>query len=274
MNGSYFRLMQEFDLKSGVYQETGSVIQFGAKIRREDLGPSLNGSSSGEMGTGFLDRESSEVTSSSEPSQALAIIARPNSQAVLYSSNYQYGTMSSAFHPSYTHGSIFILPVGRSIIEQYSNGHRNLHSAVTSSSQPKSSMVVRQASQSVPTNSSPPTKITIVPPHSPTQLPHPPPLNLKKAFILLSIPLSLSQFPHYLLKSLLLIRTQPLGELCLYSLILPACYYTGTLKFGFLAMKGLDGWLATLGNWSARGNLTVVRALGGLMKGYMNGWGD
>lgn len=53
-----------------------------------------------------------------------------------------------------------------------------------------------------------------------------------------------------------------------------------------LAIRGLDGWLATLGYWSARKNFNVVRLLGGGVDevgfmdscedcgGFVEGYGD
>ncbi|KAF5869045.1 uncharacterized protein Bfra_011587 [Botrytis fragariae] len=257
---SYYKLMQEFNLKPGVYEDTGSVIRFGATIRREDSGPSLNGPDSGELGTELPDRESSGFTSSSKLSQVLTILARPESQAILNYPGPQCGTTISALDPSSTKAYISTSPLRGSRIKQNSDKHEN----ITSPSQLESSEMALLDSQPVPTNSSTPHNITIAPTHTPPQfphLPHPPPLNLKKALNLLSTPLS--RFPRHLLKAILFISTQPWGKLCLYSLFLLACYYTGTLKFGFLAIKGLDGWLATLGNWSAPRYVNVVRVLGG-----------
>lgn len=233
---SYYHLMEELDLHADLYRDTSFVIHFGATIRREDTGPSLNGSSSGEMLTPSPDQDSSGVTSSSELPQALTTLARSDSQVILNSLDPHHGTIISAFDPSSTHESLSALPTGISISEQTCDSHGSLHSAVTSPHQVTSQL---------------------------HQLRHPP-LDLKKALTLLSNPLS--RFPHYLLKAILLIGTQPWGKLCLYSLVMLACYYTGTLKFGFLAIKGLDGWLDNLGNWSVRGNFDIVKVLGGLIK--------
>ncbi|KAF7924935.1 uncharacterized protein EAE98_007023 [Botrytis deweyae] len=263
---SYYRLMREFDLKPGVYGNTWFVIQFGATIRSKDATPSLNGSSSGEMETRLLDRESSEFASSNAPSQALITLSPSTSQPIFNFPDRQYGTILSALNTPSTHASISTLPVRGSIIEQNNDGNENS----TSTCQLEASEMALLDSQPVPNNSSNPTNITTEAPHTPSklhqlhQLRHPPPLDLKKALALLSTPLS--RFPHYLLKAIFFIGTQPWGKLCLYSLVLLACYYTGTLKFGFLAIKGLDGWLETLGNWSVRGNFNIARVLGGLMK--------
>ncbi|TGO09631.1 hypothetical protein BTUL_0159g00170 [Botrytis tulipae] len=261
---SYYHLMQELDLKAGVYESTSSVIRFGATIRREHSGPSLNGSSSVQLGTPLPDRESSDVTLSSESSQALTILARPIFQADFNLSNLQHGTIPWALNSLSI--SISILPIWQSMVERNSDGHYHLHPAFTLSPQVDPSRMLLPTPQLAPSDPTRLTNTKIEPSHKSSQL-HQlrhPPLDLKKAATLLSNPLS--RFPHYLLKAILFIGTQTWGKLCLHSLVLLACYYTGTLKFGFLAIKGLDGWLDTLGNWSVRGNFDIVRVLGGMMK--------
>ncbi|TGO37647.1 hypothetical protein BHYA_0092g00300 [Botrytis hyacinthi] len=244
---SYYHLMQELDLKAGVYESTSSVIRFGATIRREDSGPSPNGSSSGQS------------------SQALTVLARPNSQADFNLSNLQHGAIPWALDSLSI--SISILPVRQLMAEWNSDGHYHLHPAFTLPPQVNPSRMLLQASQLASSDPTTPANTEIEPTHRSSQLKHlryPPPLGLKKALVLLSNPLS--SFPHYLLKAVLFIGTKPWGKFCLYSLVLLACYYTGTLKFGFLVIKGLDGWLDTLGNWSVRGYFDIVRVLRGSMK--------
>ncbi|KAF7941779.1 uncharacterized protein EAE97_006616 [Botrytis byssoidea] len=257
--------MQELDLKASVYESTSSVIHFGATIRREYSGPSLNGSSSVQLGTPLPDRESSDVALSSESSQALTIHARPNAQTGFNLSSLQNDTIPWALNSLST--SISILPFWQSMVERNSNGHYHLHLAFTLPPQVDPSRLLLPAPQLAPSDPKRLTNTEIEPSHRRFQLKnlrHTPPLDLKKALTLLSNPLS--RFPHPLLKAILFIGTQPWGKLCLYSLGLLACYYTGTPKFGFLAIKGLYGWLANLGSWSVRGNFDTVRVLGGMMK--------
>ncbi|KAF7891954.1 hypothetical protein EAF00_008256 [Botryotinia globosa] len=257
---SYYHLMRELDLKAGVDESTSSVIRFEATIRRGNSGPSLDGSSS---------RHSWEhhfliANHLTESSRSLTHLARPISQTGSNLPNLQNGTIPWALDSLST--SISMLPFWQSMVERNSNGQYHLQPAFTLPLEVDPSRMLLTAPQLAPSD---PTRLTdtkIEPSQRPFQLKHlrHPRPDLKKALTLLSNPLF--RFPHYLLKAILFIGTQSWGKLSLYSLVLLACYYTGTLKFGFLAIKGLDGWLDTLGNWSVRGNFDIVRVLGGMMK--------
>ncbi|KAF7950169.1 hypothetical protein EAE96_007464 [Botrytis aclada] len=264
---SYYRLMQEFDLKTGVYEDTWYVMQIGAWIRTDDSKPPLNVPNVGELETQLPHRESSDVASSSAPSQSLAISTRPILQTITNFSDPQYSATLSPLDSSSANAFMSTLAVREPIIERNSDGPNNLHRTFTSSPQPESSQMVHQASQPVPSISSNPTNIDIDPTNGPSQLQqlrHLPQLDLKRALSLISNPLS--RFPRYVLETILFIGTQPWGKLFLYDLVLLACYQTGTLKFGILAIKGLDGWLETLGNWSAPRYFNIARGLGRLIK--------
>ncbi|KAF7891344.1 uncharacterized protein EAF02_001669 [Botrytis sinoallii] len=177
---SYYRLMQEFDLKPGVFEDTWFVIQFGATIRTEDSELPRNGVSSGELGTRLLDRESSVFASSNAPSQALIALSSSTSQPIFNFSDLQYFTILSALDTPSTHASISTLPVRGSITEQNSDGNENS----TSPCQLEASEMALLESQPVPNNSSNPTK------SPPSPLTHPP--NYTSSAIL---PLSISKKP-------------------------------------------------------------------------------